>query len=167
MDDPELSSELVERLTRIFEQFANPEKCMDIVAVEKWLTAINGVVGRGDEYREAARQMGWKEPEPNMSPDQVKAIITLPQNGLLTLDGFLAVYKKELRRGKFWGIHHDLAVLGEALPDVGMFTARYDRMYCSSALRPTAVLDTLCEKACPNDVEPSDHLPVAASFTLS
>jgi hypothetical protein len=138
---------------------------MDINDVEKWLIAINGIVGRGCEFREAARQMGWKDSDAN--GEEEKPRITLPEKGVLSLNGFLIVYEKELRGGKFWGIAHDLAVLGEPLPHVGIFAARYDRMYCSAALRPTAVLDTLCNRPCPNDVEPSDHLPVAAAFALN
>ena len=70
----------------------------------------------------------------------------------------------QLRAGEFWGIAHDLAVLGDPVPDKGVFTARYDRMYYSAAIKPVAVLDTVSHKACPNDTEASDHLPVAACF---
>lgn len=171
LDEPELSNELTERLTRIFEQAATTEtsssqKYMNLQDVEKWLVAINEKVGRGSEYRAAAKQMGWTPPRPNMTHDELRAVIELPPDGLLSLDGFLQVYLEELRGGKFWGIAHDLAVLGEPLPDDALFTARYDRMYCSAALRPTVVLDTTCDVACPNDTEPSDHLPVAAAFKL-
>ena len=58
----------------------------------------------------------------------------------------------------------DLAIMGEALSEVGVFQARYDRMYCSSAVEPYAVLDFLCDVPCPNANEPSDHLPLGATF---
>ena len=54
----------------------------------------------------------------------------------------------------------------QSLYDVGLFKARYNRMYCSQAVKPTAVLDTIVDKACPNGMEPSDHLPVAVAFVL-
>ena len=138
--------------------------------VQQWLTTINGQVGRGDEFREAARQMGWTPaPQGNDakedSPDE-KARIELPVDGVLTLDGFIQVYLKELRGGKFWGIAHDFAVLGEPLPITELYAARYDRMYASSVVRATAVMDFVSSRPCPNDVEPSDHLPIAASFEL-
>jgi hypothetical protein len=59
-----------------------------------------------------------------------------------------------------------MAVLGDPLPDDGVFEARYDRMYCSAALEPVAVLDTVSKVSCPNSNEPSDHLPVAATFKI-
>lgn len=173
MDKPELSKQLRDGLTRIFEKAAShtdettSEKYMNLQDVEKWLIAINKEVGRGSEYRSAAKQMGWKPPKEEMTNNELRAVIELPPHGLLSLQGFLNIYLEELRGGKFWGIAYDLAVLGEPLPDAGLFSARYDRMYCSVALRPTAVLDTVAEVACPNHKEPSDHLPVAAAFTLS
>lgn len=168
-EDPKLSQAMIHRLTKIYTRFANHdvgngEKAMNVDDVEKWLVKINLKLGRGDEFREAARQMGWTA-DPNVDPAEEKLRITLPRDGILTLDGFIEVYQQELSRGKFWGICHDIAVLGQPLPDIGVFRARYDRMYCSQSIRPVAVVDTCCDIPCPNRVEPSDHLPVAAVFT--
>jgi hypothetical protein len=170
VDNPELSDAMVERLTRVYNRYAKHNDTMRVQDVEAWLIVINGIVGRGSEFREAAAQMGFVAPPPSEATEEedpmedLKKRIQLPQDGVLTLDGFMTVYLKELQQGKFWGIANDLAVLGEPLPDIGTFTARYDRMYCSATLMPTAVLDTICTNACPNESEPSDHLPVAASF---
>jgi hypothetical protein len=46
------------------------------------------------------------------------------QNSILTLTEFLSVYQSELRAGKFWGVLYNLnEVMGEALPDIGIFEA--------------------------------------------
>jgi hypothetical protein len=74
------------------------------------------------------------------------------EKGMLGLNGFLIVYNKELQGRKFGDMAHDLDVLGKPLPHIGIFAALYVHMYCSVALRPTAVLDTLCNRPCPNDV---------------
>ena len=182
--NPDLSKDVVERLQRIYRRYATivttGDHVMGYADVERFLIAINGKVGRGSEFREASRQMGWKPDDDaaalleNGEEENVeggaaeeKATTALPQNGTLSLDGFIKIYEAELKGGKFWGIAHDLAVLGEPLPDAGVFQSRYDRMYCSSSVAPTAVMDFLCCRPCPNDTEPSDHLPVAASFTMN
>jgi len=171
-DNPILTESVVERLTKIYHARAtcemNGEKLMSATDVEKWLVLINGKLGRGDEYREAAKQMGWKPP-PNaeeMSYDEIKKLVTLPSEAFLSLQGFLTVYQKELEGGKFWGINHDLTILGEPLDDCGVFNARFDRIYCTSNVQPIAVVDFEATKPCPNAEEPSDHLPVAACFTM-
>ena len=167
--NPDLSDDMVARLGRIFQRYATGtddatgEAVMTVPDVERWLIAINGQVGRGDEFRQAARQMGWSNDDDN-DPDA--RITELPANGVLTLQGFVAVYEAELRAGKFWGIAHDMAVLGDALPITQLYTARYDRMYASAAVQTTAIMEFLSDRACPNEWEPSDHLPIAASFTL-
>lgn len=169
-ENPVLASGVVDRLTKIYNARATYDgedsKQMSLQDVERWLIDINGRLKRGDEYREAARQMGWQPSEEikDLPHNQLKKLVTLPTEGVLTLEGFIAVYQRELKGGKFWGIHHDLAVLGEPLDDLGLFTARYDRLYCSSSIEPAAILDFESDKPCPNVFEPSDHLPVAACF---
>lgn len=169
-ESPSLADAVVERLTKIYDKRATLEneggKQMQLQDVEKWLVEINGRLKRGDEYREAAKQMGWKAPvgSEDLKHDALKKLVTLPEEGVLPLDGFIAVYQKELERGKFWGIHHDLSILGEPLEDLGLFSARFDRMYCSESVQPHAVMDFTSDKACPNNEEPSDHLPIAACF---
>jgi endonuclease/exonuclease/phosphatase family metal-dependent hydrolase len=171
-DKPELSEAVVERLTRLYDTFATLEppgstrRVMSLEDVERWLIAINGQLGRGSEFREAARQMGWKDSNGNAIFSETKERIKLPKGGLLSLEGFIQVYQAELNVGKFWGIANDLAVLGEPMPNAGLFQSRYDRMYCSAAVEPVAVMDFTCSIPCPNEMEPSDHLPVAASFIL-
>lgn len=168
-EDPQLSGLVLEKLRRIYNRLAtccaDGGMVMEVAAVEGYLSVINRQVGRGSEFREAARQMGWREAEVPKDGSE-REPITIPVGGVLSFEGFTNIYQAELKQGKFWGIAHDLAVLGETLPDAGVFACRYDRMYCSSALEPTAVMDFTCSKPCPNETEPSDHLPVAASFKM-
>ncbi|GAX13732.1 hypothetical protein FisN_30Lh017 [Fistulifera solaris] len=173
-EQPQFTEDVLQRLERIFDRYAThhrveaDERVMNVQDVERWLIAINGQVGRGSEFREAARQMGWTESaEGKDEASEGPTRITLPVNGYLTLEGFRHVYENELKGGKFWGIAYDLAVLGEPLPDAGVFQSRYDRIYGSSAIQPTAVMHFRSEVACPNEHEPSDHLPVAAAFVVA
>ena len=178
--NPQLSDDVIQRLRRCYLKYATTsnsnsdgdEKVMNKVDVERWLVDINKKLGRGDEFRNAAKEMGWEAPPPppeseeNGDTPAEKPRIFIPDDGILTMEGFLNVYRKELRGGKFWGINHDLGIMGERLPNLGVFKARFDRMYCSTSLVPTTVLDSLSDVPCPNETEPSDHLPVAASFTM-
>jgi hypothetical protein len=173
-----LSDDVIDRLKRCFTKYATEDdeedlgingKVMSTQDVEKWLVDINKQVGRGSEFRTAAKEMGWTEPKVEESEDGPieKPRITLPQESFLSLNGFINVYEQELHDGKFWGIAYDLGIMGEPLPMIGRFEGRYDRMYCTGKLEPTAVIDFLSTVPCPNDNEPSDHLPVAASFKFS
>lgn len=164
-NNPIMSQAMLDRLERIYHRLATgKDGHMSRADVEKWLIKINHRLGRGDEYRNAALEMGWQDENPDDPWQDRKSRIQLPDHGILTLEGFRNVYQKELEGGKFWGIAHDMAVLGDAIPDQGLFSARYDRMYCSRAIQPSAVLDSAASSPCPNREEPSDHLPVAASF---
>ena len=179
-DNPRLSDETTVKLTNIFHRIASETlrlgdhstvAVMTAADVESFLIHINGEVGRGSEFREAARQMGGgasshvvKNPEDDEIANDDAGVMSLPADGILTLDGFLKIYQDELMHGKFWGIAHDLAVLGEPLPNAGVFQARFDRIYHSSSIQTAAVISFTSEHPCPNEKEPSDHLPVAAAF---
>ena len=168
--NPQFSDDVTDRLKRIYKRFATKDDKyqtqlqMSKEDVEKWLTIINLQVGRGTEFRNAAKYMGWVDSSKEVENKSERPPIYIPDDGVLTLSDFIDVYLEELRQGKFWGIAWDLAALGEALPITDIFRARYDRMYCSLALEPAVVLDTVSDIACPNQHEPSDHLPVCASF---
>jgi endonuclease/exonuclease/phosphatase family metal-dependent hydrolase len=173
MDDPSyenpiLSNDMKERLGRIYNTLATGEGGqMSKSDVEQWLIRINKELGRGDEYRNAAIQMGYVDPNPDDPWEVRKQRVELPEDGILTLEGFVQVYQKELSGGKFWGIAYDMEILGDPLPDVGLFVSRYDRIYYNGQhIQPVAVLDTTADKPCPNEKEASDHLPVAASFRV-
>lgn len=181
--EPRFSKEVLDSLNRIYSTFAtvpvsdasseqSPQMQMGKADVERWLAIINLSVGRGTEFRNAAKLMGWVDQsleseeldEKSKKEKAGRLPILIPDRGILTFDDFVAVYLDELNQGKFWGIAWDLAALGEPLPVNDVFRARYDRMYCSLSLMPAAVLDTISDVACPNKSEPSDHLPVCASF---
>ena len=123
--DPKFSQDVIKKLERIYQRFATFQtdkdtNCMQMGKsdVERWLTLINGRVGRGTEFRNAAKFMGWVEPAIQESESAVgdsnhsdslagkkpeRPPITIPDDGILTLDGLIGVYLDELKQGKFWG----------------------------------------------------------------
>lgn len=166
---PSLSNTAVSRLKAIYEDLATAaddqgRPVMGLADVERYLVRINGQVGRGSEFREAAKQMGWVDE--GIHGEDGRPKIELPKDGTLSFDGFKEIYERELQQGKFWGIAHDLAILGQALPDAGVFESRFDRIYASKSVQTKYVMDFTSEFACPNHNEPSDHLPVAALFQI-
>jgi hypothetical protein len=72
--------------------------------------------------------MRWKDSDAN--DEEEKPIILFLEKEMLSLTGFLIVYKKELRGGKFWDIAHDLDVLGEPLPHIGILFLWLDKITC-------------------------------------
>jgi hypothetical protein len=130
---------------------------------EAWLVRINGVVGRGSEYRSA---LACREAH---------------EGTALTRSDFRSIYAEELAQGKFWGVEHDLRALrgrGMRQPGAAPFTARFDQMYFSNAtLRLVAAQEALPperlssllsgREILPNEWHPSDHLPVAAAIEFS
>ena len=67
-ENPVLSQSMLERLERIYKTLASDREVMNLEDVEKWLRIINRDLGRGDEYRQAAKQMGYVDNYEN--PDE-------------------------------------------------------------------------------------------------
>lgn len=201
--NPTLSNDVIEKLTRIYNKLAtgydddNNNKVMKLIDVQNYLIIINHKVGRGSEYRCAAKHMNdnlnnhlatstsadtqqlhdVKENNDDVADNEqdedgddntdspVISLLPQDENSILTLEQFIDIYQQELLQGKFWGIAYDLAVLGEPLIVNDLFKGRYDRMYCSSTtIAIHSVMDFNSNIACPNQNEPSDHLPIAALF---
>jgi endonuclease/exonuclease/phosphatase family metal-dependent hydrolase len=170
---PQMSQSVIRRLVNIYNSFAtSADGLMTRADVKRWLMKINGRTREGSEFLAAAKYMGWHSPQDEHGSG-LEPCNTLPADGRLTLEGFMSIYEEELRQGLYWSIAHDLAVLGKPIVPVenpetlALYQGRFDRMYCSpSTLHPTCVVSAYCDKPCPNDVEPSDHLPIAASFLL-
>ena len=120
--DPKFSEDVIGKLKNIYEKFATVSSTegsmqMGKADVERWLTTINGRVGRGSEFRSAAKLMGWVEPaieseasgsesnNPESASDKKseRPPIVIPEDGILTLNDFISVYLDELFQGKFWG----------------------------------------------------------------
>jgi hypothetical protein len=162
------------------------ERVMGVKDVEAWLTVINGQVGRGSEFRAAAAYMessieplqhaeeegreeeGDKHEGDGVEGDNNRLLKTgeLPAKGHLTLAAFLSVYRAELNQGKVWGVAHDLAALGRPPPldPSRLYRARFDRLYLSGPSPLLAVKAFHSDRALPNELHPSDHLPVMALF---
>ena len=163
-----LSEGVAEMLGRVFGRFATGEKGGEKVMVkgdvERWLKVVNMVVGRGSEFRWAVKKMreSLEYNSSSFSPTEEDdpPADSLPDNGFLTLSSFLAIHLEELNDGGCWGVAHNLYLLGELLPNKGLYKVRFDRVYVSEGLELCCVRDVVCEEACPNEREPSDHLPV-------
>ena len=149
------------------------DECFDAISADRttltddeqsaWLLKINGVVGRGSEYRMAVAAREAREGAP------------------LTREDFRSIYVAEMRQGKFWGVEHDLRVLrGKGMREAkaAPFAARFDAIYYTKgSLGLAAVRDALPtehmemlrtgEAILPNEWHASDHLPVAAAFRFA
>jgi len=161
--DGSLTAEMLSALEAAFCRCSSDGKVMTKVELEQWLVAINGEVGRGSEYR--------------------FAMAALERNGgeELSKTDFVELYRAELSEGKFWGVEHDLRVMGNlglAVPEEGPCQLRFDYIYYGvDSLRLVAVQEplTAAQHDClfgppwevlPNAWHPSDHLPVAAAFAF-
>lgn len=124
--NPQFSTDIIERFQRIYKRLASlpsdgNSMQMGQLDVERWLTRINGRVGRGSEFRSAAKFMGWVDPlsgsdglgnESNKSESTTDkktdlSPIVIPKDGILSLKDFIGVYLEELRQGKFWGSEYE------------------------------------------------------------
>eukprot|EP01037_Dinobryon_pediforme_P019343 gene19343-19747_t len=173
----DLSDEAVRLLTLIFHDFSsgriskddsnceNDESIMTAKDVANWLITINGQVGRGSEYRSAVEFMTQVTPALKRGGD-TEEISMIPEDGFLTLQSFLSIYRKELCQGKVWGVAHDLSACKHPLSlSGGLYTARFDRIFVGGAAQIVAVKDLRPTDGTailplPNKNHPSDHLPV-------
>ncbi|KNC79471.1 hypothetical protein SARC_08137 [Sphaeroforma arctica JP610] len=199
-----LTEEATSSLKRMFDRYSQAKVYMSPEDVGEWLVTINGVVGRGSEFRAAVACMSgggrsgdgsntsanlYESNDPGLKIDTVEegsmsggvdgegsavadlgtpAPAALPSNGRLAWEDFEGIYKDEIKAGKFWGVQHDLNACGCPLQDSPqregeVFSGRYDRIYIGGGLQPPdilAVRDSVCDRACPNDEQGSDHLPV-------
>ena len=119
-DTDEPTEGLLQALGGMFAKLSADGETMTAPEQEHWLTLVNKKVGRGDEYRNAA-----------------KARLARGEDVTdLTKRDFEWIYAQELSNGKFWGIEHDLRVVtGTGLATAGEppFTARFDYAYATSA----------------------------------
>lgn len=160
-----LTDELLSSLEAMYARFSGADKGspiadakLDRQGIDAWLTAINGEVGRGSEYRSATDLM-----ENNSDH--------------LTFGDFKEIYARELREGKYWGVQHDLNACGvdfsSAADQAKPFEAAFDGIHVNiGAWAVAAVVEPLprdrkdevysLRAYPPNAWHPSDHLPVAA-----
>jgi len=161
--DGSLTTAMLTALETAFRRCSSDGKVMTKAEVEQWLVAINGQFGRGSEYR--------------------FAMAALERNGgeQLSKADFVELYRAEVNEGKFWGVEHDLRVMGNlgmAVPEEGPCQLRFDYIYYGAeSLRLVAVQEPLTAaqhnsvfgppwEVLPNAWHPSDHLPVAAAFAF-
>lgn len=100
-------------LRAIFEDFSGGAATMNAEQVERWLVRINGQLGRGSEFRAAAREMaGPDAPSASPAPDaaapaaqaeapEAAPPAAIPPDGTLSWDAFCRVYDAELAAGKY------------------------------------------------------------------
>lgn len=155
-------------------------------AVDAWLIKINGVLGRGSEFRAAYHILDGDSGmvDGGRGESKTTTVANRTSKSSFSFEEFCSVYQSELDQGKFWGVEHDIvAILGADggfySPGSPPFCARFDQMYSSttSTMRCTyvkkvltdkhrcALLET-CETIIPNEWHPSDHLALRAGFSL-
>mmetsp|Transcript_33344 Transcript_33344/g.42828 ORF Transcript_33344/g.42828 Transcript_33344/m.42828 type:complete len:536 (-) Transcript_33344:175-1782(-) len=143
-------------LKKMFEKFSSDKERMNRTEIDEWLVTINGVVGRGSEYR------------------SVMACLEKSDSEELSLKDFISVYQEELDQGKFWGVENDMYACGADFMDQWMvYRALFDYIYFSGAINLLQIrqplLDSQIQKindgdCIPNSWHPSDHLPVVSVF---
>ena len=174
-----LSVEARELIDKVFQSFASGvlpsgEPVMLAEDVERWLVTINGVLGRGSEYRTALKLMRpptdyQEEVTGDVEQYCGDRVVPLPPDGYLTKDWFRDIYLSEIQQGKVWGVAYDLNACGYPLNLTGeKFTARYDRIFLQGDGRLLAVVDTGGYEvdSLPNSENPSDHLPISCVIEL-
>lgn len=166
-EDGTLTERMTDALKAAFALCLPPGKdVMQREDVDRWLVTVNRQLGRGSEYRAARAAFERRGEE------------------VLDESDFIGIYRDELEEGKFWGVEHDLVAIGGveaglALPTEGPCQLRFDYIfYTRGPLKLVGVCNPLTDEhksriwgepweILPNSWHPSDHLPVAARFSLS
>ena len=153
---------LLESLRGAFGKLTGGKDKMDSEAMEAWLIAINGQLGRGSEFRKAT------------------ALLDARGGDGLLFEDFLAVYLNELAEGKYWGVNYDMKqALGFPVKGAGegeAFRAVFDYVFHSEGVQPVAIREELTreelakalsgEDPLPNAWQPSDHVMQTSTFTF-
>ena len=157
-DESGPSSRLIQALEQLYASFGSEP--WGKATIDQWLTQINGSPDRGTEHA------------------AVQAIVEGTGSGL-TRDQFVGIYVQALKDGKPWAIAYDLHQAGIELPPSQRppYEARLDQMWFSPGLQPITVVPPWTSaqrrairrqgQTLPNQMHPSDHLPLIAYFDRS
>eukprot|EP00927_Polykrikos_kofoidii_P049279 TRINITY_DN4335_c1_g1_i1.p1 TRINITY_DN4335_c1_g1~~TRINITY_DN4335_c1_g1_i1.p1 ORF type:complete len:590 (-),score=84.83 TRINITY_DN4335_c1_g1_i1:419-2188(-) len=166
-EDGTMTPEARCKIEAAFEHYLSEGRSLMVRSdVDRWLLDINREIGRGSEYRSALDVFERRGEE------------------VLSKEDFVGIYLHELAEGKFWGVEHDLCAIngpsgGMSQPSDGPCELCFDHIfYTVGPLKLIGVREPLTTEqkervwgppwdVLPNAWHPSDHLPVAASFSFA
>ena len=95
---------LIAAVDAMFDRFADTTEggWMGQRGVDTWLVAINKVLGRGSEYRNALKAMAEAGAAEGAAEGGGEG------EGCLSRNAFHRIYQSEIKEGKFWGVASDL-----------------------------------------------------------
>ena len=168
---------LCRALDAVFAKFSSNGSTLTQEEVNEFLILTNGELGRGGTFRHTSAIFARKAEASSNSTNTAE----------LTREDFYSVFARELSEGKWWQVVYDLDVCGFNVRShhpnnndangIGhqFYQGWLDYIYFHR-LECTAFQDVLTEDerkriyndgdALPNEWHPSDHLPVAAVFSL-
>jgi len=158
---------LQEALDEVFDKFSSNGNTLTQEEVNEFLIKTNGELGRGGTFRHTSTIFSnYRE---------------VSKPALMTRQDWYGVFARELAEGKWWSVVYDLEICGAKLrthhssgSQDELYHAWLDYIYFDSqVLSCKGVQDAVTEKeqshilqsGAPNELVPSDHLPVAAIFS--